>query len=61
MQYTTTHELAMQLLSGADKMVVLSVPVFDMPGCSHAMPVAMREQEIEGKPCVVLMPAPKAE
>lgn len=52
--WKTAHALARELLAGPDLIVVTAVPVFDMPGCAHAMPVKASRKTIEGTDCVVI-------
>ena len=54
MKYKTAHEIARELLAGPDVMMVVAMPVFDMPGCSHALPVKTRLQTVEGRECIIV-------
>ena len=54
MTYKTAHEIARELLAGPDSIMVIALPVFDMPGCSHALPVRMSAQTIEERECIVI-------
>jgi len=54
MTYKTSHELARELLAGPDIRAVIAVPVFDMPGEMHALPVKVSETKIEDINCIVI-------
>lgn len=53
-KYKTSHELARELLAGPDIIAVIAMPVFDMPGAMHALPVKTTQTKIEDKECVVI-------
>jgi hypothetical protein len=53
-KYPTAHQLAKDLLAGPDFPAVLAMPVFDMPGCMHALPVKQEVETNEGKQVVLL-------
>lgn len=55
-EYPTAHQLAKKLLEGPDWTVILPRPVFDMPGGWMALPVDVRQDQIEGRDVIVLTP-----
>lgn len=54
MKYSTSHELARQLLAGPDLRVAIVVPTFDCPGSCAAHPVKLEPVKIEGIDCVIV-------
>ena len=52
--YKTAHQLAQELLAGPDNIVVVAVPIFDMPNGMHALPVELRQQKVEDVDAIVV-------
>lgn len=59
--YLSAHELGRQLLAGPDHLMVMVVPVFDMPGEAHALPIQTQRAIVDSRECIVPAPIPEPE